>query len=95
MDGYRLQTKVLVSTVDDLETVTLQANGDLVGTVTCKLREVAGATRIDIDWQVDTAKPWMNALAPLLKPFFVWSHHAVMHSGERGLRRYLHQKSSN
>ena len=40
-------------------------------------------------WEVDTAKRWMNALAPLLRPLFVWNHHAIMRAGEAGLRRHL------
>ncbi len=87
--GYRLRTKVIISQVDDLEMVMLETTGDLIGTVTCRLIEDNSCTHIDIDWQVDTGRTWMNLLAPLLKPFFIWSHHAVMRSGERGLQRYL------
>ncbi len=87
--GYRLRTDVIISQVDQLETVNLDTTGDLIGTVICRLSELDDHTRIDIDWQVDTTQPWMNHLTPLLRPFFIWSHHAVMRSGERGLQRYL------
>lgn len=91
--GYRLKTDVTITKVDHLSTVILEASGDLIGTVTCDIKEIDGRTHVDIDWQVDTTKTWMNNLSPVLRPFFVWSHHAVMRSGEQGLRRYL--KSNN
>jgi hypothetical protein len=87
--GYRLRTDIILSDIEYLKTVTLQTDGDLIGTVTCHIKETAGRTHVDIDWQVDTTKAWMNRLAPLLKFFFIASHHAVMRSGERGLRRHL------
>lgn len=46
-------------------------------------------TVVRYEWDVHTNRTWMNVLAPLLRPFFLWNHDYVMDSGERGLRRYL------
>lgn len=91
--GYRLKSDVTIGTIVNDEKVILHSEGDVRGSVTCQLSEVAGQTNIRIDWQVMTTKAWMNYLAPLLKPLFVYNHHVVMRSGERGLRNYLLTKS--
>jgi hypothetical protein len=93
--GYRLKSVVTLGKVIDLKQVTLHSDGDIEGTVVCRLKEkTAGQTNVKIDWQVMTTKAWMNYLAPLLKPLFIYNHHAVMRSGERGLRNYLGVKAS-
>jgi hypothetical protein len=38
---------------------------------------------------VEVTKPWMRALAPLLRPVFTWNHGKVMGWGYEGLRREL------
>jgi hypothetical protein len=90
--GYRLRSDITIGEIIGSRQITLHSKGDLQGTVVSRLHESAGQTRIAIDWQVQTTKPWMNFLTPVLRPFFVHSHHAVMRSGERGLRDYLHTK---
>ncbi|HEY5442822.1 MAG TPA: hypothetical protein VIJ68_04750 [Candidatus Saccharimonadales bacterium] len=90
--GYRLKSDVAIGKVVSDQEVILHADGDLRGSVSCRLSESNGQTKIDIDWRVETTKPWMNRLAFALRPIFVWSHHAVMRSGERGLHRHLAAK---
>jgi hypothetical protein len=87
--GYRLGSDIKIGKIVKPDSVTLHSDGDLRGTVTCQLIEKDSQTRIEIEWRVETAKAWMNYLTPLLRPIFVYSHHAVMRSGERGLRDYL------
>lgn len=90
--GYKLRTDVRITEAEDREFVTLETDGDLDGTVSCYIKDISGTTHVDIDWQVETTRDWMNALHPLLKPFFIWSHHAVMRSGERGLQKHIANK---
>jgi hypothetical protein len=66
-----------------------EASGELIGTGRWLLRSRDEATLVRYIWEVDTGKRWMNALAPLLRPLFVWNHHAIMRAGEAGLRRHL------
>lgn len=91
--GYRLNSDVTVGKIITMKQVTLHSDGDVRGEVTCWLDETKGQTRVEIDWQVETTKSWMNYLAPLLKPLFIYNHHAVMRSGERGLQQYLRGKT--
>ena len=41
---------------------------------------------------IQTTRPWMNGLAPLLRPAFEWNHDWVMKSGGRGLAELLGTK---
>ncbi len=53
-------------------------SGDLEGTGTYHLTPDDGTTTVRFDWQVTTTKRWMNLLAPLAQPVFVWAHDRVM-----------------
>jgi hypothetical protein len=92
--GYRLHTEVVIKQIQPHKMVRLEATGDLNGTVMCRISGTE-TTHVDIEWQVAATKPWMTALQPLLRPFFIWSHHAVMRNGERGLQRYIAGRIKN
>lgn len=88
--GYSLHCRIVISEVQAPLRVVLEVSGDLAGTVTCQLHtDAKNETRVQVDWRVQTVKPWMNHLAPGLRPLFVWGHHAVMRHGERGFKRHL------
>ena len=66
------------------------ASGELIGEGRWRLMDDGPAkTLVRYDWEVSTAKEWMNAAAPLLRPAFAWNHDVIMGWGERGLRAYL------
>jgi hypothetical protein len=65
------------------------ASGELSGRGRWHLEPDDGTTRVRYEWTVETTKPWMNLLAPLLAPAFRWNHGQVMAEGGRGLARYL------
>lgn len=87
--GYKLNCRIVVGEVTINQEFTLHVSGDLAGEAVCSLSEQDGATRVHIDWKVETTKAWMNLTAPLLSPLFVWAHHFVMNRGERGLRNHI------
>jgi uncharacterized protein YndB with AHSA1/START domain len=68
------------------------ASGDLNGTGRWTLSEDGRFTSVRYDWNVRTAKNWMNLIAPIAKPFFAWNHDAVMRAGGLGLARALGAK---
>lgn len=68
-----------------------EATGELIGTGRWLLRSRGQTTFVRYIWEVDTAKRWMNVLAPLMRPLFVWNHDVIMRAGEAGLRRRLEQ----
>lgn len=63
------------------------ATGELAGRGHWRLFERDGVTAVLYQWDVSTTKPWMNRLAPLLRPAFRWNHDAVMRGGGEGLAR--------
>lgn len=63
--------------------------GDLEGAGRWDLVEDDGETLVSHTWTVRTTKPWMNALAPVAGPGFVWAHHVVMRDGARALSEGL------
>ena len=65
------------------------ADGNLRGTGRWRLWEGAGATAVTYEWDVETTIPWMNAVAPVGRPVFHWSHDVVMRQGGEGLARLL------
>jgi uncharacterized protein YndB with AHSA1/START domain len=66
-----------------------RADGDLAGTGRWRLLEDGGATAVLYEWNVETTKAWMNALAPVARPVFAHNHNVVMRWGGEGLARLL------
>jgi hypothetical protein len=93
--GYKLQTNVVIDEVVPLRSVRLLTSGDLNGKVVCLIENRGAKTHVDIYWEVSTEKAWMNRLRFPLKPFFIWSHHAVMRSGQKNLQRYIDQNKKS
>lgn len=63
-----------------------EAAGDLEGVGQFTLDETErGSTAITFHWLVETPKTWMNVLAPLARPLFVWNHHRLMTDFARDL----------
>jgi uncharacterized protein YndB with AHSA1/START domain len=63
------------------------ASGELAGRGLWRLFERDGVTAVLYQWDVATTRPWMNLLAPLLRPAFRWNHDQVMRGGGEGLTR--------
>jgi len=79
-------------TVDRVELPELmegRAEGDLVGRGCWRLFEDQGVTAVVYDWQVTTAKRWMNLVAPLARTVFERNHDTVMRWGGEGLARHI------
>lgn len=66
--------------------------GDLIGTGTYLLHQDRGNTVVRFLWQVSTTQRWMNLLAPLAKPVFVWAHGAVMREGAKAMADHLGER---
>ncbi len=80
----------------DMETLAVErplvmegrARGELEGVGRWRFHE-GSATAVTYEWTVRTTRPWMNALAPVARPIFVWSHNVVMRWGGECLARRL------
>jgi hypothetical protein len=86
---YELAFDMRVVSVDRPWSMAGEASGELAGTGHWRLFEEDGVTAVLYEWNVATTRPWMNALAPLLRPAFVRNHDWVMRQGGEGLARRL------
>jgi uncharacterized protein YndB with AHSA1/START domain len=86
---YELSFDIEVVAVDRARFMEGRATGDLVGTGRWRLFEDGGVTAVLYEWDVATARPWMNSLAPLLRPVFAFNHDWLMRQGGEGLSRRL------
>jgi uncharacterized protein YndB with AHSA1/START domain len=67
------------------------ADGELIGVGRWRLFE-GQATAVVYEWNVRTARAWMNWLAPVARPVFGWNHDVVMRQGAEGLARLLNAR---
>jgi hypothetical protein len=94
---YTWRSRLPYALAFDMEVVRVQrpvfmeghASGELAGIGRWRLYEEDGVTAVVYQWDVETTRPWMNALAPLLRPAFAWNHDWVMRQGGVGLARRL------
>jgi hypothetical protein len=86
---YRVGFEVTTVRVEPLHLLEGHAVGELEGVGRWRLYEQDGATAVLYEWNVSTTKPWMNLMAPLLRPAFKWNHDWVMSRGGEGISRLL------
>jgi uncharacterized protein YndB with AHSA1/START domain len=86
---YPVRFEVVSTVVERPHVLAGEATGGLIGSGTWRFFEDGGVTAVLYDWRVRPGKRWMNALAPLARPVFVWNHDQVMRWGGEGLARHL------
>jgi uncharacterized protein YndB with AHSA1/START domain len=86
---YNVVFEVRTKTVARPGLIEGEATGELAGTGRWRLFEQDGVTAVLYEWNVHTTKPWMNALAPLLRPVFEWNHYWVLRNGGTGIADLL------
>lgn len=86
---YDVVFEALATVVERPRLIEAEVRGELVGSGVWRLFEQHGVTAVVYEWEVATAKPWMNALAPILGSAFARNHDSIMRSGGRGLARRL------
>jgi hypothetical protein len=87
--GYAVEFDFAVDEVHEPRLMAGRASGDLEGQGRWRLFEEDGVTAVTYEWEVATTKAWMNALGPLPRPIFRWSHDRVMAGGGKALKRRL------
>lgn len=84
--GYRLRYVGLITRAIEPLMSRFEAEGDLEGRGQFAIeRTDQGSTLIVFHWLVETPKRWMNLLAPVARPIFVWNHHRLMGDFARDL----------
>jgi uncharacterized protein YndB with AHSA1/START domain len=86
---YSIEFDFTVERVDEPALMSGRAEGDLNGHGRWRLFEDGDVTAVLYEWNVATTKAWMNAVAPVARPFFDWNHDLVMRWGGEGLAREL------
>jgi hypothetical protein len=86
---YRVEFEVTTTRVEAPHLLEGHAVGELEGIGRWRFYEQDGVTAVLYEWNVSTTKPWMNRLAPLLRPAFEWNHDWVMARGGEGLSKLL------
>jgi hypothetical protein len=86
---YRVSFEVTTTRVDRPNLMEGHAVGELEGIGRWRLYERDGVTAVLYEWNVATTRPWMNRLAPLLRPAFEWNHDWVMARGGEGIAGLL------
>lgn len=86
---FRLTFVARVTRIEPLRLIEGAVEGVLAGTGCCRLWQEQGLTIVRYEWQVRTARRWMNLLSPLVKPALRWNHDLLMRAGGIGLARHL------
>ena len=86
---YQLTFESEVVKIEQPSFLEIRVYGELEGRGIWKLSQNGHITHVQYIWQVNTNKRWMNALAPLLRPAFVWNHDQVMNEGAKGISNVL------
>lgn len=86
---YQLTFDMRMDRIEPMSALGGRAFGELDGVGLWTLRPDGGGTHVRYDWKVEVTKPWMKALAPVLKPVFAWNHNVVMGWGEEDIRARL------
>jgi len=86
---YTITFAMRTTRIEPMRLIEGRAEGELNGLGRWTLAQDGAGTRVRYDWIVEVEKPWMRALAPLLRPVFAWNHNKVMAWGEEGLARKL------
>jgi hypothetical protein len=86
---YRVHFEVTTTRIEPPHLLEGHAVGELEGIGRWRFYEQDGITAVLYEWNVSTTKPWMNGLAPLLRPAFEWNHDWVMARGGEGIARLL------
>ena len=86
---YRVEFEVETIRVERPTLLEGHATGELEGTGRWRFYEQDGVTAVLYEWNVATTRPWMNRMAPLLRPVFEWNHDWVMARGGEGIAALL------
>lgn len=87
--GFTLSFETRSTRVEPPHVLEAASTGELEGTGRWELSEDAEGTTVRYEWNVRSTKPWLNLLAPLARPAFVWNHDVMMTEGGEALARLL------
>ncbi|MCX6208758.1 MAG: SRPBCC family protein [Bacteroidetes bacterium] len=86
---YKLSFDMRLTEFEYCKKLSGTAFGELEGNGTWMFKEKDGVTIVTYYWNIVTNKTWMNSLAFLLKPIFIYNHNVLMRWGKQGLEQKL------
>ncbi len=86
---YAVHFRAVVDEIEPPSRIEGRVEGALRGTGRCSLSEAREGTKVVFELTVETTEAWMNLLAPLAKPIFVWNHDELMRRGGEGIASRL------
>jgi uncharacterized protein YndB with AHSA1/START domain len=86
---YTIGFDVRVTGIQPPSRLESEATGELEGTGRWTLTPDDGGTLVRYHWDVRTTRWWMNLLAPVARPAFIWNHDELMREGGESLARRL------
>lgn len=82
---YTLTLTARIEESDEPHRLVIATSGELEGAAEYELEGTDGRTRTRLVWTASTTKPWMNALAFVLRGLFEWNHDVLMRRAGEGL----------
>ncbi|MBP9719195.1 MAG: hypothetical protein KBD46_01905 [Candidatus Levybacteria bacterium] len=89
---YYLNFTLLLDKIIPDKSIQILSRGDLHGIGLFTLLEKADTTTVSFTWDVETTKTWMNLLAPIARPIFIYEHNMIMDWFAKGLATHLNSK---
>lgn len=86
---YRLRFELRVTRIEAPALLEAEVRGDLAGYGVCRVQPNGPETLVRYEWNVRTCRPWMQGIALLARPVFLWNHRRVMRRGEAALAGFL------
>ncbi len=92
---YRLRWELLVVEYEAPSRLSIEANGDFVGTGVWTFVQDGDATEVKYEWAIRAQKPLLRHLSFLLKPVFALNHRWAMARGLESLELELERRRGN
>ena len=86
---YNLVFDTQVLRVIKYKEIAGDSKGELAGMGVWDFSQEGPITQMRYTWDVATTEAWMNFLAPIARPFFMWNHDVIMRWGSEGLAKLL------
>lgn len=86
---YTLSLRARIDEYVARSRMVIRTEGELEGIAEFTVEDIAAGTRTTLVWTTRTTKPWMNALAFVMRDLFAWNHDVLMRKAGDGLAALL------
>jgi uncharacterized membrane protein len=90
---YKLRFDTRVVRIEPMSVIEVKSSGELDGSGLMRFARDGTTTIFQVDWMVQTTKPWMTIMSPILRPAFAWNHNTIMNWGAECLARKVGAKT--